>query len=714
MVEFYDVLLWDNVFCLKQPHHQRRKILKNLVRLIEGRIDITYRETIDFRSRTAPEKLRVAFARSITQRWEGLVLKGFDDPYSVLPSSRRGIKLKKDYIKGLGDTEDFVVLGGRYNQHEDCEWQKAGIQDELDNARMQRLLWTSFHVACLENKTEVIRWDAKPAFRVVGIVSSRCIAKEDIVTLNQLGQFSQTAATSDEFRACFAFTVDQVQLPPMTTVFKKPFVVEVMGAGFDRPSGVDYPMLRFPRVQKLHDDRSIQDIVGLEELRDKARFVESAPTDSDTQEDAKWIERLVQADGRSQYLIDHSQTTTPRRSPVTTFTASAPSCFSTGLNKTQSPMTPAGRWSRFVDGDSPCMASSSRKRKSLDAACESPTTKRIRANHHTAIDVSKFKAASQGLNVNPRKPLQEIGNHAPTNSQPTQIPVLSSAVHFPVTAPGTWPVTVDILPEAAHPQRSDLPAMDGVTDHRSPREKPKPLTAKHAKLPVLPTPPTSTPNAVPSSSAMRPPPTAVGRTILHTSPKPCQKLYTSTPEKDILHVLQSGLKDQPILVNFKVENPMLALSLMKMQNQANASFTSSPKYFLRACLRFLKRPRASRTDEALGDSAVLHIVLIDEDHMSAAAIAKETRDLLKTMAGPVRNGMQTRAPDALVRKHSLIVLDWHVMAMLSQGTGELIKLPAASQEIRRYFWGGFLWPLDEDGHIGSTWDFQKLLSWLPA
>jgi hypothetical protein len=46
------------------------------------------------------------------RRWERLVLKGCDDPYFSLNSAKAFIKLKKDYIAGLGDTADFAIVVG--------------------------------------------------------------------------------------------------------------------------------------------------------------------------------------------------------------------------------------------------------------------------------------------------------------------------------------------------------------------------------------------------------------------------------------------------------------------------------------------------------------------------------------------------------------------------------------------------------------------------
>ncbi|KAK7398585.1 hypothetical protein QQX98_012041 [Neonectria punicea] len=109
MIMFYDILLLDNIVCGVETHDERRRLLQSLVRRIPGRTDIGSREVIEFSSFDAAERLSETFARAITQPWEGHVLKGCDDPYFSFNGSRSFIKLKKDYIPGLGDTADFTV-----------------------------------------------------------------------------------------------------------------------------------------------------------------------------------------------------------------------------------------------------------------------------------------------------------------------------------------------------------------------------------------------------------------------------------------------------------------------------------------------------------------------------------------------------------------------------------------------------------------------------
>lgn len=47
---------------------------------------------------------------------EGLFLKALDSPYNDARRGHRWVKLKKDYIPGLGDTGSFCVIGGGWDK----------------------------------------------------------------------------------------------------------------------------------------------------------------------------------------------------------------------------------------------------------------------------------------------------------------------------------------------------------------------------------------------------------------------------------------------------------------------------------------------------------------------------------------------------------------------------------------------------------------------
>jgi DNA ligase-4 len=103
-------------------------------------VDIGERVKIDLRHADGATRLGEEMATVTARGWEGLVVKHCAAPYLSVYEEVQQIKLKKDYIPGLGDSADLVVVGGRYDAKE--VWAK-GDRD---------ISWTTFYLACLANK----------------------------------------------------------------------------------------------------------------------------------------------------------------------------------------------------------------------------------------------------------------------------------------------------------------------------------------------------------------------------------------------------------------------------------------------------------------------------------------------------------------------------------------------------------------------------------
>ena len=290
MIVFYDVMLIDDDPVLHRTHRERRRLLEKLVKPIKGRVGLLWQKHVSFSTPDGARRLKQALAQAFVMRWEGLVLKPSDEPYFNLERSSNGrypsrwIKLKKDCIKGLGDSADFAVLGAGYDVRE------AGKYPDLD------LSWTHFYIGCLMNKDAVFHSAAKPHILVFDKISE-CIKKEDLLYLNQHGQYPLRAMESGSKDLTDIYDLELASgLPVPKVIFRKPFVFDVAGSGFDKAPNRDIFTLRFPRVLKLHRDRDWKQAVSLDELQAMAVEARTAPTGDLSKEIAEWTEKLDQLD----------------------------------------------------------------------------------------------------------------------------------------------------------------------------------------------------------------------------------------------------------------------------------------------------------------------------------------------------------------------------------------------------------------------------------
>ncbi len=288
MIMYYDVMLVDDDPVVHRPYKRRRQLLERLVKPIRGRADIVWQKHVRFDRPTGPEKLKKALALAFVQRWEGLVLKPTDEPYFSLGKPVQGrfpsrwVKLKKDCINGLGDTADFAVVGAGYDVNEVEKYEGMNIR------------WTHFHIGCLRNKAAVLYAGEKPDFFVFDRIKD-CINREDMKTLTEHGYFRALGMEFPETREVFDIELAR-GLPSMSVVFRKPFVFDVAGSGFDKSPNSDIFTLRFPRLIKIRLDKDWRETVDLDELQRMAAEARTVPTGDLSEEIANWVEKLNQID----------------------------------------------------------------------------------------------------------------------------------------------------------------------------------------------------------------------------------------------------------------------------------------------------------------------------------------------------------------------------------------------------------------------------------
>ena len=401
-IVFFDLLLLDDKIIMRRPVHERRMFLREIYKKTTGRAWSAEWKIVDFsEAKNARKRLTEQFAASIAERCEGLILKPCDVPYFPLGATQDDrvpsyIKLKKDYISDLGDEADFAVVGGSYNPQQAS---KSGIEG---------LRWTEFHLGCLMNKFDVLRFDARPRFKIVGTIQQdQCIPKPILQAANSIAKFTAKPYTPGQ--TTLNFDVEHDPAIRMQSAFDSPLVFEVLGSGFEKPSNCNYLMLRHGRVKKLHEDRSWKDCVSMQELQSQAYDARGSTGDSESQETRRWIEKLERKLRRKS---DRRRSATPQLCTVTTSATVESTARSVNTSAMKSNSRSAG-----LDGTTlVANTGSPRKRPCEDATALTPcpVPKRVCTKITSLFPLQSHIASTNITKTTPVRPspLSEITNNA--------------------------------------------------------------------------------------------------------------------------------------------------------------------------------------------------------------------------------------------------------------------------------------------------------------
>ena len=294
MIVFFDLLLLDECNIMSKSYEQRRQILSRLVRKREGFAITSERRIVDFAKAEAKSILMKDFAFALAARTEGLVLKPADSPYFSFANTEEErkpgfyIKLKKDYMPGLGgdsDVADLAVVGGSYDPK---------LASRLG---VRNLQFMALHVGCLVNRDEV-QYRQRPVFEVVAVIhADGCVPAKELRAINDYGRFCLKPAEMDSEGILrtdsFDIRTGGSENCRIGWTFDEPCVVEVLGSGYEKPHGKTYYTLRHPRILKLHLDRSWSDASTFDELQSRANTACNVPVAGEAAEFAHMLKRLV-------------------------------------------------------------------------------------------------------------------------------------------------------------------------------------------------------------------------------------------------------------------------------------------------------------------------------------------------------------------------------------------------------------------------------------
>ena len=103
----------------------RKKILTKLVHQKKGSLEV-----IEGVETSNIEDINTHFNYATKQNQEGIILKQIDTIYSPNERSTNWIKMKGDYIEGLTDTLDLLIIGGYFGEGS----VRIGVRNMFKNA----------------------------------------------------------------------------------------------------------------------------------------------------------------------------------------------------------------------------------------------------------------------------------------------------------------------------------------------------------------------------------------------------------------------------------------------------------------------------------------------------------------------------------------------------------------------------------------------------
>eukprot|EP00698_Gefionella_okellyi_P019808 TRINITY_DN6134_c0_g1_i1.p1 TRINITY_DN6134_c0_g1~~TRINITY_DN6134_c0_g1_i1.p1 ORF type:complete len:1270 (+),score=347.91 TRINITY_DN6134_c0_g1_i1:41-3811(+) len=235
----FDILYLEGKSLLETPIMERRKLLQANVNVIPNHLLLS-----EMRIIYKEDDLGDMMSEVLSKKLEGLVMKDVRGEYE--PAARHWLKIKKDYLHGMADSADLVVLGAYFGTGS-----KGGMM-------------STFLMGCLDRTNK----SGMKQFKTVCKVGNG----HDDKTLAQLQKTLKMVKISQDVSLVPTWLdVHNMHVPDFVSVdpYNSP-IWEIQGAEFSdsHHHTAKFISIRFPRVTKIRDDKDVNSSTSLSELVD--------------------------------------------------------------------------------------------------------------------------------------------------------------------------------------------------------------------------------------------------------------------------------------------------------------------------------------------------------------------------------------------------------------------------------------------------------------
>ena len=243
----FDLLFLNGQSLLKTPLSERRRLLESHFQEVPGKFDFA-----KHKEGGSLEEIELYLDEAIKGNTEGLMVKTLDENATYEPSKRslNWLKLKKDYLEGLGDTLDLVPIGAYHGRGK-----RTGT-------------YGAYLLACYNADEEEYQTTCK-----IGTGFSDAQLKEFTEFFNAPDKERTTEIKPSEYQVHESFASG----PKAPDVWLKPSIVwEVKAADLSispvhtSAFGVEGQekgiALRFPRLERVRDDKGPTDCTSASQV----------------------------------------------------------------------------------------------------------------------------------------------------------------------------------------------------------------------------------------------------------------------------------------------------------------------------------------------------------------------------------------------------------------------------------------------------------------